>query len=238
MLGEFQTLVRPGAPIPPFISVLTGITDAMVATAPSIEVVLPQFLDFTGDAVLVAHNAPFDVGFLKAAAVQCERAWPTLAVLDTARLARRVLTRDEVRDCKLSTLARHFRATTTPNHRALADARATVDVLHGLIERVGTEGVQSFEELVTYSSRVSTAQRRKRHLAEGLPHVPGRLRLPGRRRADRSTSASPSTCGPASAPTSPAARRAAGWARWSGSPSRSATSRAPPRSRPRSASCG
>jgi DNA polymerase III subunit epsilon len=173
VLGEFQTLVRPDTAIPAFISVLTGITDAMVAQAPRIEIALPEFLDFAGDSVLVAHNAPFDIGFLKAATAACGRPWPTLAVLDTAKLARRVLRRDEVRNCKLSTLARHFRATTEPNHRALADARATVDVLHGLIERVGTEGVQSFEELVTYSARVSTAQRRKRHLAEGLPRSPG-----------------------------------------------------------------
>ena len=68
--------------------------------------------------------------------------WPAFGVLDTARLARQVvLTRDEAPDCKLSTLARLFRATTTPDHRALSDARATVDVLHGLIERVGTQGV-------------------------------------------------------------------------------------------------
>ncbi len=173
VLGEFQTLVRPQSSIPPFISVLTGITDSMVAGAPSIELALPEFLGFAGDAVLVAHNAPFDVGFLRAAAAQCGRGWPSLAVLDTAKLARRVLRREEVRDCKLATLARHFRASTMPTHRALADARATVDVLHGLIERVGTEGVQSFEELLTYSSRVSSTQRRKRHLAEGLPHAPG-----------------------------------------------------------------
>jgi DNA polymerase-3 subunit epsilon len=173
VLGEFQTLVHPLEPIPAFISVLTGITDRMVASAPPIESALPEFLAFAGDAVLVAHNAPFDVSFLKAATARCARPWPALAVLDTARLARRVFQRDEVRDCRLSTLARHFRASTAPNHRALADARATVDVLHGLIERVGTEGVQSFEELLTYSSRVSTAQRRKRHLAEGLPHAPG-----------------------------------------------------------------
>src|SRR5664279_3363886 len=67
VLGEFQTLVDPGGPIPPFIVALTGITDAMLIAAPRIEQVLPAFLEFLGDAVLVAHNAPFDVGFLKAA---------------------------------------------------------------------------------------------------------------------------------------------------------------------------
>ena len=66
-----------------------------------------------------------------------------------------------------------FGATTTPNHRALSDARATVDVLHGLMERLGALGVHTLEELQTFSARVTTAQRRKRHLAEGLPHAPG-----------------------------------------------------------------
>jgi DNA polymerase-3 subunit epsilon len=173
VLGELQSLVRPGGSIPAFISVLTGITDAMVATAPPIEAVLPAFLEFARGSVLVAHNAPFDIGFLKAAAARCGLEWPAWGVLDTARLARRVLSRDEVPNCKLATLARHFRATTSPEHRALADARATVDVLHGLMERVGTEGVQSLEELTTFSSRVPPELRRKRHLAEGLPHAPG-----------------------------------------------------------------
>ena len=67
VLGEFATLVDPGGPIPPLITVLTGITDAMVVTAPRIETVLPSFLEFVRGCVLVAHNAPFDVGFVKAA---------------------------------------------------------------------------------------------------------------------------------------------------------------------------
>ncbi len=75
-LGEFQTLVNPGEPIPAFIAVLTGITDAMVAAAPRIATVLPAFLEFAGDAVLVAHNAGFDIGFLKAAARQTGPPWP------------------------------------------------------------------------------------------------------------------------------------------------------------------
>ncbi len=173
VLGEFHTLVNPGSAIPAFIQVLTGISDAMVAGSPQVESVLPEFLAFARGAVLVAHNAPFDLGFLKAAAARTGYEWPTFGVLDTARLARQVLLRDEVPNCKLSTLARLFRATTTPNHRALDDARATVDVLHGLIERVGTQGVDTLEELTTYSSRVSPERRRKRYLAEGLPRGPG-----------------------------------------------------------------
>jgi DNA polymerase-3 subunit epsilon len=173
VVGELATLINPGMVIPPFISVLTGITDAMVATAPRMETVLPAFLEFAQGTVLVAHNAPFDIGFLRAAAASAGLAWPGFETVDTARLARRVLTRDEAPNCKLATLARLFRTQTTPTHRALDDARATVDVLHGLLERLGNLGVHSLEELVTFTGRVSEAQRRKRHLAEGLPHAPG-----------------------------------------------------------------
>ena len=173
VLGEFQTLVNPRTEIPPFIAVLTGITNTMVADAPPIESALPAFLEFATGCVLVAHNAPFDVGFLKYFAEQQGRPWPRFEVLDTAKLARRVITRDDAPNCKLSSLARAFDSTTTPNHRALADARATVDVLHGLMERLGGLGVHTLEELQTFSSRVTTAQRRKRHLAEALPHAPG-----------------------------------------------------------------
>ena len=173
VLGEFSTLVDPGRGIPPLVSVLTGITDLMVATAPRVDAVLPAFLEFARGSVLVAHNAPFDVGFLKAACGSTGRAWPGLQVLDTARLARRVLARDEAHDCRLATLARLFRASTMPTHRALDDARATVDVLHGLLERLGNVGVHTVEELATWQSTVTPAQRRKRYLAESLQHAPG-----------------------------------------------------------------
>ncbi len=173
VLGEFATLVNPARSIPPFIAVLTGITDAMVAGAPELGSVLPAFLEFSRGAVLVAHNAPFDLGFLRAGCEQLGLTWPAPDSLDTARLARRVLTRDEAPDCKLATLARVLRASTAPCHRALADARATVDVLHGLLERVGGLGVQSLDELRTFSCQVSPQQRRKRHLADALPRLPG-----------------------------------------------------------------
>ncbi len=173
VLGEFQTLVNPTQAIPAFIAVLTGITDSMVAGAPRVEQALPAFLEFAAGCVLVAHNAPFDVGFLKHFNAAQGRPWPRFEVLDTAVLARRVVSRDETPNCKLSSLARLFRADTEPNHRALSDARATVDVLHGLMARLGNLGVHTLEELQTFTSRVSSAQRRKRNLAEHLPHAPG-----------------------------------------------------------------
>lgn len=68
VMGTFQTLVNPGTGIPPFITILTGITQAMVCEAPRIEAVLPSFLEFCHDAVLVGHNIRFDLSFLDAAA--------------------------------------------------------------------------------------------------------------------------------------------------------------------------
>jgi len=173
VLGEFQTLVNPAEPIPAFISVLTGITNQMVADSPRIDAVLPAFLEFARHSVLVAHNAPFDISFLKSAATLTGHRWPAFRVVDTAHLARQLISKDEAPNRKLGTLARLFGATTTPDHRALHDARATVDVLHGLLGRVGSLGVVTLDELSTFSSRVSSAQRRKRHLADALPSAPG-----------------------------------------------------------------
>ncbi|MFF4772219.1 DEDD exonuclease domain-containing protein [Microtetraspora fusca] len=173
ILGEFATLVDPGGPIPPFISVLTGITDAMVMAAPKMPEVLPAFLEFAAGATLVAHNAPFDMGFLRAACAAGGYPPPANPVVDTADLARRVLTRDETPNCKLATLARLFRSGTEPCHRALADARATVDVLHGLIGRVGSYGVHTLEDLRSFVRAPTPEQRRKRHLAQSVPSAPG-----------------------------------------------------------------
>ncbi|AXK44960.1 DEDD exonuclease domain-containing protein [Brachybacterium saurashtrense] len=173
VLGEFRTFVDPQRPIPAYIASLTGITEATVAGAPTIDVVLPMFLDFAAGAALVAHNARFDVGFLRAQAAACELTWPGPAVIDTLALARRVFGRDEVRDHRLSTLARHVEAAITPDHRALSDARATVDVLHALIARLGPAGASTLEDLASAHRRASPVQLRKKHLAETVPSVPG-----------------------------------------------------------------
>jgi DNA polymerase III subunit epsilon len=131
--GEFSSLVRARGPVPADITALTGITDDMVGRAPAPTAVLRSFLAFASDCMLVAHNAPFDLGFLTAACAACELPWPSAAVLDTAVLARLLLGPHDVPDCRLSTLAGYFGASTQPCHRALADAKATADVLAGLL---------------------------------------------------------------------------------------------------------
>ncbi|TNC23892.1 DEDD exonuclease domain-containing protein [Amycolatopsis alkalitolerans] len=173
VLGEFATLVNPGMPIPPQIVALTGITGTMVYDAPPMDRVLPAFLEFAAGAVLVAHNAPFDTGFLRAACAAHGYPWPKPAVVCTVRLARRVLTRQDTPSFRLSALAALFGSPTVPNHRALSDARATVHVLHALLEHVGPVGVHSLEELIDYLPEVTPEQRRKRGMAAHLPERPG-----------------------------------------------------------------
>ena len=238
VLGEFQTLVNPRTEIPAFIAVLTGITNTMVADAPPIESALPAFLEFAAGCVLVAHNAPFDVGFLKHFAEQQGRPWPRFEVLDTAKLARRVITRDDAPNCKLSSLAKAFHSTTTPNHRALSDARATVDVLHGLMERLGgarrAHPRGAADVLLPGHHRPAPQAAPRR----GAPPRPGRLPVPRRPRAGalRRHLPRPAHPGPLLLHRlrDPLPDGRDGRHRQP----RSTASSARPRSRPRSASCG
>ncbi len=173
LLGEFQTLVNPQAHIPALIAVLTGITNQMVAEAPRLARVLPSFLEFSQNCVLVAHNARFDIGFLRRACEGLGLDWPAPPVIDTVALARQGLLRGEVANVRLATLAAHFGVISQPNHRALADARATVEVLHGLLERIGSLGVITLEDLLEFEHRVSPQRRAKRFWAQNLPEGPG-----------------------------------------------------------------
>ncbi|MDK8513244.1 DEDD exonuclease domain-containing protein [Actinotignum sanguinis] len=205
VVQEFSSLVNPGVPIPAHITVLTGITTAMTISAPPLREVLPAFLDFLepaatapGDGngngngngmvarnhgaappVLVAHNARFDMSHLRGACEALDMDWPRLRVLDTLGLARRIFTRDEVPNHKLSTLAGYCRATVQPSHRALDDARATVDVLHAMIGRLGPLGVTHIEDLLTASNPVPAHRRRRAVLADEVPHGPGSYRFIG-----------------------------------------------------------
>ncbi|WP_082092055.1 DEDD exonuclease domain-containing protein [Demequina pelophila] len=173
VIGEFQTLVDPGSPIPPMIVALTGITDAMVVAAPRIDAVLPAFLEFLGDAVVVAHNAPFDVGFLKTACRTHGYAWPGNDVVDTVTLARRATTKEEAPNKKLSTLARVFGTAVEPNHRALEDARATSEILHRMLERCAAFGITHREDLEALRNPMPEKLRRKATMADAVPAKPG-----------------------------------------------------------------
>jgi DNA polymerase III epsilon subunit family exonuclease len=139
ILEEFSTFVNPQVPLPEYIINLTGITDEMLVGAPLIDQAFPDFIDFINrhkDVHLVAHNAPFDLGFLKAAAAALSHDWPKYEVIDTVKLARRVIDRSEILNYKLGTLSQFFDTKALPNHRALDDVKTTDEVLHRLIERL------------------------------------------------------------------------------------------------------
>lgn len=171
-VGSFQTLVDPGGSIPPLITILTGITRAMVVDAPDIAGALPGFLEFIGTAVIVGHNVRFDMSFLDAAAQRLGYERLTNDRVDTAALARR-LVRNEVHNLKLQTLAAHFRSPITPNHRALSDAQATAHVFHGLLERAGSLGVTNIDDLLALPKAKGANFYRKIPLTESLPSSPG-----------------------------------------------------------------
>ena len=173
-LGTFQTLVNPGdgVRLPPEIVYLTGITEAMVAPAPPIDSVLPAFAEFIGKAVIVGHNVRFDLGFLRANLARLGYHPLTNRFVDTYALARR-LVRDEVPNCKLRTLARHFRTAADPCHRALDDARATAEVLHHLLERVASLGVTALDDLLALPTTAAHPQVAKLRWVASLPRCPG-----------------------------------------------------------------
>lgn len=171
-IGTFQTLVNPGMAIPPEIVVLTGITESMVIPAPPIGEVLPAFLEFSAGTVIVGHNVRFDLGFLQAALAQTDRPRLDNRWVDTCALARR-LVRDEVPDCRLSTLARHLRLGHQPCHRALDDALATGHLLHVLLERAAGLGVLGLDDLLELPTMGAHPQAGKLKLTTGLPRRPG-----------------------------------------------------------------
>ncbi|MBD0370564.1 MAG: hypothetical protein ICV60_07010 [Pyrinomonadaceae bacterium] len=139
--AEFQTLVNPETPIPPFISRLTGITEEMVRSAPLFADIVTDWLDFAGDAVLVAHNSHFDVRVLNH---EIGRIFPGRRMINahlcTVKLSRSCV--PGLMNYQLSTLAEHFSIPHPNRHRAPADALATAELFIRMLERLNEHGVQ------------------------------------------------------------------------------------------------
>ena len=178
-LGSFQALVNPRRPIPPYVAHLTGIDDRIVSNEPPIEQVLPALLEFFNGSVFVAHNARFDFGFLNASCDELD--YPSLPgpPVCTARLARRVVWPD-VPNVKLQTLANYFRTRTKPTHRALDDAEACAEVLHGLLDMGGRLGIVTMGDLAEAVRARGRPNFGKIRLADELPHAPGVYLFRGR----------------------------------------------------------
>lgn len=172
LLGTYRTFVRPDGRIPPFITDLTGIDDAMVVDAPRAGEMLPSFLEFVGRSVVVGHNLRFDLSFLDHALLSSGRERLANQTVDTLALARR-LVGDQVDNCQLGTLAASLDLPHRPSHRALSDVLATGDLLHTMLERAGSFGILDLGELLDLPRLVGHPQGAKLRLTVRLPHGPG-----------------------------------------------------------------
>lgn len=141
---KFSTFVNPDVPIPFEIEQLTGINDNMVLPYPKIDEILPQFLEFCGDSVLVAHNASFDVGFIAYNAARLNIAFdPT--VIDTVALARLLL--PKLNRYKLDTVAKALNISLENHHRAVDDAGCTAEIFVAFVRMIRERGVETLDEL-------------------------------------------------------------------------------------------
>jgi DNA polymerase III subunit epsilon len=167
---RFQTLANPGAPLQPAIAALTGLRDAELRRAPPVAAGIRRFLEFSDDAVLVAHNARFDMAFLDNETMRLTGNRVAATVVDTVGLARRLLGRQPA---NLGALAHRFVTEARPCHRALPDAEATAEILLRLIGMAQERGARTVADLVELAATRPRRSFGKRSLAFGAPQQPG-----------------------------------------------------------------
>lgn len=133
-VADFSTLIQPGMPLTETITKITGITSAMLEGQPTIDAILPDFLAFIDRSVLVAHNADFDMAFLKSACLRqgYQIEWPCFCTL---KLSRQLL--PDLESKNLDTLAQHFGLTFSSRHRSIGDCEVTGGVLQALLAKEG-----------------------------------------------------------------------------------------------------
>jgi DNA polymerase III epsilon subunit family exonuclease len=167
---RFQTLANPGARLAPAVAALTGLRDEQLRRAPPVAAAVRRFLAFADDAVLVAHNARFDLAFLDAETMRVTGRRVAATVVDTVGLARRLLGRQPA---NLAALAYRFATDARPCHRALPDAEATAEILLRLIGMAQERGARTVVDLVELAATRPRRVHRKRSLAFGAPQRPG-----------------------------------------------------------------
>jgi len=149
IVDEFVTLVNPELPIPRFVASLTRITNEMVKDAPVFAEVAPRWLEFVSDAVLVAHNAPFDTSLLNH---EISRVYPGHRMVNshicTVKLSRRTL--PGLANYRLDTIANHFSINIHQRHRAGSDALATAQIFIRLLSRLNEHGVRDLATARTF----------------------------------------------------------------------------------------
>jgi len=144
IIDRFSVFVNPGVPIPQNIVELTGITDEMVADADPIEVVLPRFLEFIGDRMLVAHNAVFDTGFIRHACEVCRLPFNN-PYLDTVAMSR--FMNPDLKNHKLDTLAKFYDLGNFNHHRACDDAEMLAMIFDCMTTRLLEEGINGISRM-------------------------------------------------------------------------------------------
>src|SRR5881394_825750 len=167
-VDEFETLVDPGLRIAPGASAITGLRNEQLRGAPRPAEAVRRFLEFAGDAVLVAHNARFDLAFLDRETERLTGSRIASPVVDTVLLARTLLA-GRVKSFSLGQLAWFLGTDSRPCHRALPDARATAELLLALIGLAQERGARTVADLGALAATRSRRLLDKRHLAFGAP---------------------------------------------------------------------
>ena len=168
----FETLVNPRVPLPRAIQALTGIKPAQLRSAPPAELAVRRFLAYAGDAVLVAHNARFDMAFLDHEVELLTGRRVAAPVVDTVWLARRLL-EGRIKRVGLTPLAHFFGTSVEPCHRALADAQATAEILVALVGLAQERGARTVGDVVELAAPRARRLHGKRSLVAGAPTTPG-----------------------------------------------------------------
>jgi DNA polymerase-3 subunit epsilon len=172
-LGErFETLVDPRTPLAPAVAALTGLRDSELRRAPAAPVAVRRFLSVAGEAVLVAHNARFDLAFLDRETERLTGARLAGPVVDTVGLARRLLAGRAPR-ASLAALSQFFGTATRPCQRALPDALATAEILLALLGLAQERGAATVADLCALAAPRTRRVYAKRALAFGAPPRPG-----------------------------------------------------------------
>lgn len=139
IIDTFEQLIKPSFEIDEFITELTGISNDMLATAPCISEILPRFLDFVGDSVVIGHNVNFDINFIYDSCLSLLQREFGNDFLDTMRLARRLL--PDLKHHRLKDLKKYYAINVEKEHRGLADCLATFELYHRLINDARSKGI-------------------------------------------------------------------------------------------------
>ncbi len=163
IVDTFSELINPEVSIPDKIIELTGITDPMVENMPLIDDVLPRFIDFIGDSILVAHNADFDMSFIRTKLAMLDGRKINNPVLDTLALSRTMY--QDLKNHRLNTIAKYLDVCLKNHHRAVDDSEATANILKKSIETLNEQGIETISDLNNYArEKFNFKQTRSNHI--------------------------------------------------------------------------